>query len=218
MTAPIASGAQTQVIAVFARAPIAGQVKTRMQPALSGEQCAELHRALTTQVLKNVSEVCDTRVQLWCDGDSPFFSQLADDYGCELKRQCEGDLGARMADVTDRSLAHFDTLVMVGADCPFVTAPRLQALFRALVSGADAAMIPALDGGYAALALRRNAPQLFENKRWGGDDVAAATIADFAALGWSYQLASPVADIDRVEDLRLLSELPELARFAAWAD
>ena len=65
----------------------------------------------------------------------------------------------------------------------------------------DAVFVPALDGGYALVALRRPAPALFEDIAWSTDTVMARTRERAAAAGLSLAELAPVADIDEPADL-----------------
>lgn len=54
------------VIQVFCKAPIAGQVKTRLMPVLSAEQAMQVHIELSERTLKLLHDAALCHVQLWC--------------------------------------------------------------------------------------------------------------------------------------------------------
>lgn len=89
------------VIQVFCKAPIAGEVKTRLITELvSAEQAMQVHTELTERVLKLLHDAALCPVQLWCcpNTEFDFFQQLAARYSLTLHQQSDGGLGGRMAD------------------------------------------------------------------------------------------------------------------------
>lgn len=190
---------------VFAKAPVAGAVKTRLAPLLGDEGAADLHRRLVLQTLNTVCEVSDN-VMLYCapDTDHPFFAACAQRYGIELEHQCRGDLGVRMLHACIDHLKAGTVVVIVGTDSPALQADRLVEAVAALARGAHIALAPAEDGGYALIALRRCAPELFSDIPWGTADVINETRARLQRLGWNWTELEPVWDVDRPADYERL--------------
>lgn len=189
-------------VLVFAKAPVAGHVKTRLIAALGAEGAAALHARLLRHTLATVCAARDA-VELWCAPDThhPCFAQLADEFPLVLRPQRGAGLGARMAHAFDVALRDAPAAVIVGSDCPGLTRDDLDAAFAALARGCDAVLGPATDGGYWLIGLRRAAPALFEDMRWGGAEVLDETLARLRGLGWNYTLLAARADVDRPEDL-----------------
>jgi uncharacterized protein len=196
-------------LAVMAKAPVAGFAKTRLIPRLGAAGAAALHAVLLERTLRMAATSGFERVALWCAPDrrSPFFEALGADSAIELRDQPAGDLGARMLAVFEHHLGAGAPLVMVGTDCPELATEHLASARAALAGGADAALLPALDGGYAAIALARVDRSLFEDMPWGSAQVLAATRERLARLGWTARELSPaVRDVDRPEDVEWLLE------------
>src|SRR5512139_163293 len=84
-------------IAVFARAPIAGQAKTRLIPRLGAAGAARLQRQLTERTLARARAIRRARVSLWTTVDDDDTRALAADAGATLRLQRGEDLGARMS-------------------------------------------------------------------------------------------------------------------------
>ncbi len=188
-------------ICLFAKAPIAGQVKTRMQPVLSTEQSLALHRDLLATCCDNLARAAAPgQVELHVTEAHPEFVQLSERYGFPICRQRGRHLGARMSHAVQVALKRASTVVLVGADCPSVDVQLIAELQDAL-GRCDAVMVPALDGGYVALGLKRHAPELFCDVPWGSAEVAAETRRRFMALHWRWTELAPQPDIDRPEDL-----------------
>lgn len=193
-------------IAVFARAPVPGQVKTRLQPALRPEACAALHRALVMRTLETCTRLDCIDVDLWCTPDRghAFFHACARDFGVALREQPEDDLGARMYGALADSLTRSEQVLIIGTDCPELDADYLNRAFDALSRGRNAAVGPALDGGYVLIGARVARQALFEGIDWGGAQVMDRTRAALRRLGWTWEELIPLRDIDRPEDLAFL--------------
>lgn len=189
-------------IIVFAKAPVAGEAKTRLISALGAEGAAALHRALVRRTVATalVAEVGPVEVCCSPDAAHPFFGAL----GVTLTQQGEGDLGARM----HRALERQAPALLIGSDCPALTPSHLREAAAALATH-DAVLAPAEDGGYVLVGVRRSAEVLFAGMPWGSDAVVGATRARLATLRWRWHELAPLWDLDRPADL-------ERARRAGW--
>jgi hypothetical protein len=125
-----------------------------------------------------------------------------------LSAQGEGNLGARLHRAAERALAT-EPVLLIGADCPVLDAPRLRAAAEALETH-GAVIHPAADGGYVLLGLTRFHPSLFEAIAWSTDAVAQQTLERIEALCWSVHVGDTLADVDQPSDLA--SVMPDLIR------
>jgi len=190
-------------ILVFCKPPIPGQAKTRLIPALGAEGAADLHAELARATVARAVYSRLAPVELWASTapEHPFFQRLCADHACVLQTQCGDDLGARMAQALETTLADTDFAVLIGTDCPALDEHYLAEACAALANGADAVLGPAEDGGYVLIGLRRCDPALFAGVAWGTSAVLAQTRRRFAALAWSVHELATLWDIDRPEDL-----------------
>jgi rSAM/selenodomain-associated transferase 1 len=133
-----------------------------------------------------------------------------------LKDQGAGDLGARMQAAFDETLRERATVLLIGSDCPAMTARHLRQAARALHEGHDAVFIPCEDGGYALIGLKHAAAGLFDAVEWGSAEVMATTRTRLAGLGWRWLELETLWDVDRPEDYQRLIDSGLLdRRFAA---
>ncbi|MDQ6684386.1 MAG: TIGR04282 family arsenosugar biosynthesis glycosyltransferase [Pseudomonadota bacterium] len=193
--------AATTVI-VMAKAPVPGFAKTRLVSALGADRAAALaERLLHAAVADSVAAALGP-VDLCCapDRTHPAFARYRGSAGIQLSDQGEGDLGARMARAFERRLVDGQRAVMIGSDAPALDAALLSSAASAL-SGADAVLVPAFDGGYALIGLRRPAPSLFDAMPWSTPAVMAQTRERLAAAGLTHIELPAVADIDEAADL-----------------
>jgi rSAM/selenodomain-associated transferase 1 len=194
-------------IIVFAKAPRAGEVKTRLIPALGPEGAATLHRRLIEHALAIATAVRDGTVELCCapDASDRFFASCVAAYGIALTEQGPGDLGERMYRAMTRALAAAPRgAILIGTDCPALVPAHLVGALTALDEGEDAVLAPAEDGGYVLIALRRADPTLFEDIAWGSAKVMHRTTERLDCLGWRWRRLETLWDVDRPEDLRRL--------------
>jgi len=196
------------VIIVFAKAPEPGAVKTRLVPMLGAEGAAALHARLVKRTLATLRAASFKHVELHCAPgiDDPFFRFCAGHYGFPLQPQVAGDLGTRMRSAFENALAAHAGVVLVGTDCPALTARHLRQAERTLHDGADAVFAPCEDGGYALIGLRRVDARLFDGIAWGSDGVMTETRTRLQQLGWNWRELETLWDIDRPEDYQRLMD------------
>jgi rSAM/selenodomain-associated transferase 1 len=191
-------------LVVFAKAPIPGQVKTRLATALGAAGAAELHRRLVRHTLRKALAADIGPVELCCAPHTGhgFFADCAAEFGVTLTEQGEGDLGVRMSRVFERDAP----ALLIGCDAPALGAAQIVAAAAAL-DRADVVITPAEDGGYMLIGLRAAAPEVFAGIAWSTSDVARRTRERIAALGLALHEGPLCWDVDRPADLARLAEL-----------
>lgn len=194
------------VIYLFAKAPVAGRVKTRMQPGLSPQACARLAEQM-------LSQACSTLLRQWSgprvisalpDIRHPVFPRLCREHGFELERQQGDDLGERMFHALSRGVARGAAAAVMGADVPHVPAKDVRQAERLLRAGKEV-VGPAADGGFYLLGLQSADARLFRDIRWGEGDVLSRLLQRARQEGRRWHLLPELRDIDRFEDLEWLA-------------
>jgi uncharacterized protein len=199
-------------IVIFAKAPQAGNVKTRLIPALGAEGAATLARQLLAHTLQQALAARVGEVEL-CMSPAPAdpaWQGVARPGAVLQTGQGEGDLGERMARAVGRVTRHaepaFRPVMLIGTDCPALTAPLLEQAAQQLDQH-DAVLLPAHDGGYVLLGLKSPSPELFEHMAWSTDVVAAETLQRMAALNMRVWQGPTLHDIDEPADLQHVPDL-----------
>lgn len=202
-------------IVVFARAPVAGQVKTRLQPRLGEGACLRLYEGLLDRTMCSVRAEALAPVQLWVDEAQHHELFLSYCNRSSIYLQVAGDLGQKMAHAVATVLSQpgVDTVILLGSDCPELDAAHLSLALQALTEGEQAVITPAEDGGYVLLGLRSLLPAVFDNVDWGTEHVFEQTQQRFAALGVEAKTLPCLWDVDRPADLERLVNL-DRKRFA----
>jgi hypothetical protein len=197
------AGAPDRII-LFTRFPVAGRTKTRLIPALGSEGAAKLQRRLTLQALRAAETCCIERgaaleIQFEGANEKAMSHWLGDRFG--FWPQTGEDLGARMRLAFTRAFnAGGRSTVLIGADCPLLTAEVLDQAFAALREY-PVVLGPATDGGYYLIGLRQPVAELFTGPRWGTDSVLGDSLLILKQAGLRFSLLQPLNDIDRPEDL-----------------
>ena len=197
-------------IAVFARAPVAGEAKTRLIPRLGAQGAAALHAALVRKVLSSAVEARLGEVTLWCSPDTshPFFADCRAEFDIGLAPQSPGDIGQRMlaAFAARRGPLSARRLGLSDAFAGAFSSLRRRA------SGRPRCRVPP-GGGWWLWAHRVAASDrraLFVGIEWGTERVMQQTRARLHAAALTWSEPATVWDVDRPEDVaRLLEHDPQ---------
>jgi hypothetical protein len=203
----------------MAKAPEPGQVKTRLARALGEAAASTLATRMLHHTLATARRAAAGMVELCVAPDTrhPTVREAASRFGVQLSAQGEGDLGQRMARIARRVLDAGERPILIGTDCPALTPTHLQQAAAALET-ADAAFLPATDGGYVLIGLHRFDRRLVEGIAWGTNAVMQQTRSRLKELGWTWWEGETLHDIDTADDLVHLPEGWLDRRFPADSD
>lgn len=193
----------------FAREPVVGEVKTRLQPDFSPEQACETHCELVRLTNHRLVEAALGPVELSVAGatEHPLFAQCVA-LGTEAVLSQRGsDLGERMCNALQAGIARYPQVLLVGSDCPVLDAAYLQAASDALRE-VEVVLGPAEDGGYVLIGARSVDARWFEGVQWGGSKVLADTVSRLRQTNTRYTLLPQLWDVDRPQDVRRWRSLP----------
>ena len=198
-------------ILIFSKAPVVGQVNTRLVPYITAEQAVNLHEKFTRDRLRMCTSANLSVVQLWCspDTDHQFFIDCKQRYGVQLQSQNGDDLGERMMDALKTMLSQYKKIVIIGTDAPALDIDTIDAVIDELRQR-DIVLVPAEDGGYVLLGASIYHQDLLTDVPWGSESVLACTVGNIERLGLEYSLLGQCWDVDRPEDLERYMALPQL--------
>lgn len=184
-------------LVIMVKAPVAGQVKTRLAHEIGVVCATQCYRHAAAAVIARIARAGGWRTTL---AVAPDGGRIPSNWlrGVGRQGQGGGGLGERMQRIMKR--ARPGPVVIVGTDIPTITAPDIAAAFRAL-GHADAVFGPAGDGGYWLVGLRR-APRvlaIFGGVRWSSAHALADTKANLA--GRVVAEVSVLNDVDGAADL-----------------
>jgi rSAM/selenodomain-associated transferase 1 len=198
-------------LVIFAKAPIPGEVKTRLCPPLTPDEAATLHGSFVLDMLER-TKVAVAKLQLpfhrflACAPSSAlaFFKIMEERQGIRLLDQVGEDLGERMhRTCVDLFAKGYEQVIIVGTDIPTLPLTVYQEAF-AMLGRSNVVLGPALDGGYYLIGLSQPAEKLFAGVPWSTDQVLSVTQQQAKTLGLSVGLTTAWRDVDTIADLQAL--------------
>lgn len=207
--------ARRDLVLLFTRYPEPGRCKTRLIPALGRDGAADLHRDMTHRVLAQLTKLAAIHphlLEIHYDGGTEEQMRLWLDAGRHYRQQADGDIGCRMQAAISRHQSRMQRLLLIGSDCPDLTAEIMQEAFMALTTH-DLVLGPAFDGGYYLIGTRQESSSLicrtlFQDMPWGTDDVYPTTKNRAEQHRLRCHTLTRLHDIDTPADLRHLHHHP----------
>ena len=200
-------------LVIFAKAPVPGQVKTRLCPPLTPDEAATLHGSFVLDTLERAKTAVgklklDMDRYLACAPSSGhvFFKIMEERQGVKLIDQVGDDLGARMHHVVETMFSRgYRRTIIIGTDVPTVPLDHFKQALTSLEDH-DLVLGPALDGGYYLIGINQSVPELFSDIPWSTDQVLRLTQEKAAVLGLKTALLERWRDVDTLDDLEALIE------------
>lgn len=199
-------------LVIMAKAPLPGEVKTRLVPPLSPEEAAELSRCLLLDLIEGLKSFqrADLFIAFTPVEHAAFFSGIAHGrFVCIPQRG--RDLGERMKHVFEDLFSKgYGNIVVIGSDVPVFPSRFLQDAFVALERPDRRFTLgPSRDGGYYLIGMSHYVPDIFQGIPWSSSRVLSATVQKLSALGLAPHFMPTWCDIDTVEDLRYLKSIAD---------
>ena len=195
-------------VILMAKAPVAGQVKTRLCPPLDPRGSVALYACMLGDTAAEVSTVPRVRRYLFLDPpESADFLRRKPFSAFEPFPQRGKDLGEKMWDAAATAFRLGAVrVVIVGADCPSLSAGTVRRAFRELSAGASVVFGPSADGGYYLVGLSSPDERLFRGFRWSTPEVLRNAAERCRRLSMPFSFLPPGRDVDTGEDLFALRE------------
>ena len=189
-------------IAIFCRPVVAGQVKTRLIPTYAEDGAAHIYAQLVERTLQTVAQSGAT-ASLWVAGDTQHASvtNWAQRFSLSVHSQCDGDLGERMLNCLVTLAEKHARVLLVGTDCPVLTADDLGAAAAALSTTCHWVFSPAEDGGYVLVGSNAPSAEPFANIAWSTSEVMAQTRTALRVNAMTWAEAATLWDVDEAADV-----------------
>jgi rSAM/selenodomain-associated transferase 1 len=202
-------------ILVFAKAPLAGQVKTRLASGIGERAAAVLYEQLVRDTVTEAVHAKLAPVTLYAGSSHPLFVALGDKHDIAIKIQQGADLGLRMHNAIQNELEQAEFVVLIGTDCPVMTADYLDQACRELCAGTGFVFGPAEDGGYVLIGARSAEEKLFTDMRWSTSQLMQHTRERLRLLNQRHAELETLWDLDTPEDLERWQTLSRSASTAS---
>ncbi len=206
-------------IAIMAKAPLPGEVKTRLCPPLSFDTAAQLYQCFLLDKFAQVNALQRaTPVVSYSPADSrSTFEALAPAHFMLIPQRGD-DLGARILSTFEQLFRQGFTQVMViDSDTPTLPVAYLERALLLIAEGEnDVVLGPTEDGGYYLIGLRQSHRELFEQMPWSTSEVFPETRRRSAQYGLRVACTECWYDVDTPDDLtRLRASLAQMQN--GWA-
>lgn len=192
------------LLVVVAKAPVPGEVKTRLLPHFTPEEAVALYRCFLQDRLEEVGRLkgIDLAVAFTPADARGTFSRITGN-GFNLFAQKGDDLGQRLNNIfIDKLDQGYAAVSIIDSDTPDMPRSMVEQSFQALMSGGvDTVFGPCNDGGYYLVGMRQPHPELFEDIPWSTDAVLPVTLQRADRLGIRTMLLPAWNDLDTFEDL-----------------
>ena len=190
-------------IIVFAKEPVAGHVKTRLARDIGDEAALHIHQKMVNETIEMASQSALAKLELHVSGNlqHPLFQSIAEQQGIPVYLQQGSNLGEKMFSALNESLDNTSYNVLIGSDCPAMSADYIEQAFHALDLGQDVVIGPAEDGGYVLIGASRVEVSWFNNIDWGSQRVLEQSRQALISSAASFQELQPLWDIDHIGDL-----------------
>jgi uncharacterized protein len=194
-------------LAVIAKAPVPGRVKTRLSPPCTPEQAAELAAASLADVLAAAAATTAARKVVVLDGEP---GGVVPD-GFEVIAQRGGGLDERLAHAFE-DLG--EAALIVGMDTPQVTTDQLQDALDHLEAGVPAVLGGAEDGGYWCIGLHDPEPRALIGVPMSSPRTGAAQRQRLQHLQIEVEEVDELLDVDDIDSARRVAAAAPGSRFA----
>jgi uncharacterized protein len=198
-----------RVLAIMAKAPRLGHVKTRLSPAYAPDDVVRLYRALVEDTIDLVRAAGIRAVAACPAGDAQELAHWLPQ-GIEVLPQRGSGLAAGLVSTfEDLCTVAGRRVIAFNADSPHLPVDTLHAAFTLLATN-DVVVGPCDDGGYYLVGAKQPYPALFDPGMMGKDTACETLLARAEQAGLRVALVAEHYDIDLPADVRrLATELAE---------
>ena len=203
-------------IAILAKAPVPGTVRTPLIPLLGAESAATLYERCTDHAIAAAIEADIGPVELWCRPTmlNSFFAEMARKHPITLRVQGSGDLGMRLFRTFEALLSAHPHAIVMGSNCPAVMSVHLRMAAEALEEGFDAAFVPMENGRCALGALRKASEEVFKDLSWTTGSAMDAMVSRLRDARWRWLDLPALWDLDAPGGFARLAADPLLKHLA----
>jgi rSAM/selenodomain-associated transferase 1 len=207
----------------MAKAPLAGEVKTRLVPPLTTPEAAALNVCFLRDMAENMKNISETAAASGLVVYTPTGSESAFDgvlpEGFKLLVQRGTSLGERLCNATDDLLKQgYGAVCLINSDSPTLPKSILIRAIESLATDGDRVVLGAAeDGGYYLIGLKHAHWNLFNQIAWSTSDVLARTRQRAAEINLPVELLPPWYDVDDAQTLNRLCEELFFTPSSDWA-
>ncbi len=205
---PIAALSHLCALAVMAKAPRAGRVKTRLSPPLTLEQTAALNIEFLRDTTENLATIPGTAglISYTPVGDEELFDRLLPETFALVPQRGDGFGERLLAAAEDILSIGYGAVCLIDSDSPTVPgAAFYQAVLALMEPGERVVLGPSDDGGYYLIGMKRAHREPFERISWSSGSVLAETVERCRDAGLEVVMLPAWYDVDDAGTLKVLT-------------
>jgi len=208
---PLAARAGQCALAVMAKAPRPGKVKTRLAPPLTLDQSAAINICFLRDTTENIAAVAASGraagvISYTPIGDEALFDNLLPADFALIPQRGSGFGERLLATAEDLLACGYGSVCLIDSDSPTVPAAAFEQAVAELARPGDRIVLgPSDDGGYYLIGLKRAHPEPFSNIAWSTSTVYAETVVAAKAAGIKVVALPLWYDVDDAATLDILT-------------
>jgi rSAM/selenodomain-associated transferase 1 len=208
---PLAARAGQCALAVMAKAPRPGKVKTRLSPPLTLDQSAAINICFLRDTTENIAAVVASApaagiISYTPIGDEALFDNLLPANFALIPQRGDGFGERLLATAEDLLACGYSSVCLIDSDSPTVPAAAFEQAIAELARPGDRIVLgPSHDGGYYLIGLKRAHPEPFANITWSTATVFAETITAAKAASIETVILPLWYDVDDAQTLNILT-------------
>ena len=195
-----------RAIIIMTKVPVVGNVKTRLQPFLSAEQCAELAVCFLLDTISKIEFLQIPLIMAYTPVENRNILLEIITTKQTLVEQNGASLGERIFNALQFAFTqNLDSVVMIGTGSPTLPNEFIRRAFE-ILSKNDAVLGRTTDGGFYLIGLQVLQKQIFENVEWSSSKTFEQTAQNIGNLGLKLSFLPDWYDVDTPDDLKILAK------------
>ncbi len=201
----------SHALAVMAKAPVPGSVKSRLVPPLDRYEAASLNRCFLRDICASIESLGSHSGAHGLIAYTPAGSESAFDGfvpdSFRLLPQRGADLGERLFHAASDLLhANYESVCLINSDSPTLPRTILAEAIACLKKAGDRIVLGGSDdGGYYLIGLKRAHHRVFEDIHWSTSAVFSQTVERATEVGLEVVSLPLWYDVDDASSLRRLA-------------
>lgn len=194
-----------RAIIIMTKVPVAGKVKTRLQPFLNSDECAVLSKAFLRDAVGKAKSVCENLILAYTPREEIEVLKNILPANSNFIEQTGDDLGAKMCNAFASAFENQNgAVVMIGTDSPTFPAGYLEQAFEYLAMETDVVLGKTEDGGFYLIGLRKPEKEIFENVRWSSPETFEQVFGNIKKSNLHLREVPSWYDVDEQADFEKL--------------
>ncbi len=194
-----------RTIIIMAKVPSAGNVKTRLQPFISSDECTALSKAFLQDAVNKAKTVCENVILAYSPtAEINALKKILPSQNTFIE-QTGRDLGEKMFNAFKFAFEQqTDAVVMIGTDSPTFPIDYIEQAFEFLETNSDVVLGKTEDGGFYLIGLRRLPERIFENVAWSSPATFEQIFENIHRLNLHLREVPAWYDVDEQADFEKL--------------